>query len=253
MCKHTHRVSSACPTEGVRFMSQQRYTHRLYSYRTDATYSVNTRSPPPPLRSLAPSIHPSLFLPPPALSSNCLSLTICILLLLPVTHTHTHRCSHTHQRSNVLSTHAAINSTFAHTHHFLFIVRWVDTGCPQQPSLYIVMERGGLRQEGPVDSSQRLASPSTLYLLYWFIFMFLNPVFPLVCVSANNVTTVASTRLVKPGIYRPHRDKSWPDDGAGWKVSGSPKWLQFILMGTWMSVANFTAIDAKVIEIVHWK
>lgn len=72
---HTVRVSTACPTEGVRVMSQQRYTHHLYSYRTDATYSVNTHSPPPPLRSLTPSIHPSLFLlppPPPVLSSNCL-------------------------------------------------------------------------------------------------------------------------------------------------------------------------------------
>lgn len=108
---HTVRVSTACPTEGVRVMSQQRYTHHLYSYRTDATYSVNTHSPPPPLRSLTPSIHPSLFLPPPPLLFSLvtvLSLTICILLLR-VTHwlhtgdfAHTHRHTHAHTHTQRL-------------------------------------------------------------------------------------------------------------------------------------------------------
>ncbi|KAL7400832.1 hypothetical protein ABVT39_018670 [Epinephelus coioides] len=62
-------VKTTLYEEGLQLNHNQRYTHHLYSYRTDATYSVNTQSPPPPLRSLTPSIHPSLFLPPPVLST----------------------------------------------------------------------------------------------------------------------------------------------------------------------------------------
>lgn len=35
--------------------------------------------------------------------------------------------------------------------------------------------------------------------------------------------------------------KLWPDDGARWKVKGSPKLLQFILKGRWTRVPNFMA------------
>ena len=46
--------------------------------------------------------------------------------------------------------------------------------------------------------------------------------------------------------------KSWPDDGAGWKVKVSSKLLQFILRGTWMSVQRFMEIHV-VVKIFHLK
>lgn len=118
-CAHTHTqsqsVSTACPTEGVSVMSQHRYTHQLYSYRTDATYSVNTLLHYVPLSLSILSLFslPPLPRPPslPVFSRNSLSLTSYILLL------HTASPGHTHTSSKQMSfsTHASINSTFALT------------------------------------------------------------------------------------------------------------------------------------------
>lgn len=184
-------------------MSQQRYTHHLYSYRTDATYSVNTHSPPPLLRSLTPSVHPSPFLPPPVLSSNCLSLTICILLL-PVTcwlltHTDTQvlLCTHTSSSEQMSFLHMLLLIAPLLTHHFLFIIRWVHTGCPRQPSIYIVIETGvkvrGGRGEwdrkierDSYDSSQYLDSPSHLPGL---LFQFYISEFSHLCSFCSSIST----------------------------------------------------------------
>lgn len=212
------------------------YTHHLYSYHTDATYSVNTHSPPPPLRSLTPSIRPSPFLHPPVLSSKCLSLTICILLLLLVhagcshslslkhKHTHTQVRTHTHIHTHA---HASEQMSFLHmllliapllTHHLLFILRWVHTGCPRQPSIYIVIERGGDkskgeergRQEGPIESgsydcSLCTASSSQTPTLFTYLFScFQTVLLPLISVFLSwrrfiKRATRNKTDSVQPG------------------------------------------------------
>lgn len=211
------------------------YTHHLYSYHTDATYSVNTHSPPPPLRSLTPSIHPSPFLHPPVLSSKCLSLTICILLLLLVhagcSHSlslkHTHRCAHTHA-------HASEQMSFLHmllliapllTHHLLFILRWVHTGCPRQPSIYIVIERGGDkskgeergRQEGPIESgsydcSLCTASSSPTPTLYSYLFIFL---------LSNRVASSYLSVFILERVYKTSNKKQNWERAARFAASGA--------------------------------
>lgn len=45
----------------------------------------------------------------------------------------------------------------------------------------------------------------------------------------------------------------WPDDGARWKVKSSPKLLEFILEGSWMSEPNFMTINPTDVETFHAK
>lgn len=144
--------------------------------------------------SLPPSIpHPfstllfslvSVWVSQSASSSSCWYMLAALTLSLK----HTHRCAHTHA-------HASEQMSFLHTllliaplltHHLLFILRWVHTGCPRQPSIYIVIERGGDksmgegrgRQEGPIESCSYdcflcTASSSQTPTLFTYLFIFL--------------------------------------------------------------------------------
>ncbi|KAL1256674.1 hypothetical protein QQF64_012219 [Cirrhinus molitorella] len=75
-------------------MSQQPCTHRLYSYRSDATHSVITPSLPPPLRS--PCIPPSSSLVTVSFSQSASSSS---RTLRSLAHTCAYACSHTHSHA----------------------------------------------------------------------------------------------------------------------------------------------------------
>ena len=105
-------------------MSQPRCTHRLYTYHTDATYSINTHSPPPPLRSLAPSLLCSI---PPSLALSLVTLSHT----LPPSTSGYPPCSVTHK--HLCSCHFSWCSykwKLCFTYSLLFVFMRLHTGCP---------------------------------------------------------------------------------------------------------------------------